>query len=316
MNPAADKLFLFVVGAPRSGTTWLHRMLHEHPATVGLNAELTVFHYLNLWDRRFQFEKSHIDQGKWTQGAPLVYSEEDFFDGLRTIALDAYARLLRNKPQASHILDKHPGYALCLPLMDRLLPTCKVVHIIRDGREVAVSMMSAKRRIGFGEGAVHGATREWADHVRHARHAGQTLGKDRYLEVRYEELMQRPQDGLRTIFRFAGLNAAEDLVERIASAHRMEVNQVSRGNTEVNALRSTPDAIWKAKLTLEERWTMDRLAGDLLTELGYGSPGWWSIRRWDPVRLRLGLAKHRLLNTMGSAWHTWKRPLPQRLLAD
>lgn len=316
MSPVEGKHFLFVVGAPRSGTTWLHRMLHDHPATVGLKAELTVFHYLDLWDRRYRFEKAHIDQGKWVQGAPLLYDEASFYDGLRTIALDAYTNLSRTKPEASHVLDKHPGYAVCLPLVHRLLPKAKVVHIIRDGREVAVSMMSAKRRIGFGEGEVAGATREWARHVRQARAAAPLLGPHRYMEVRYEDLVKRPEEGLAAILRFAGLEAPADLVQRIAAAHHINVNQVSRGDTEVNALRATPDAIWKAKLSLEERWIMDRMAGDLLKELGYGRARWWATDRWDPLRLRWGLAKGRLMNALGSAWHTWKRPLPQRVPVD
>ncbi|MBK6409422.1 MAG: sulfotransferase [Flavobacteriales bacterium] len=68
MTTISDKQFLFVVGAPRSGTTWLHHMLAEHPDVASMEPELTVFSYLHLWEQRFQREKTRQEQGLWRQG--------------------------------------------------------------------------------------------------------------------------------------------------------------------------------------------------------------------------------------------------------
>ncbi|MBK7248361.1 MAG: sulfotransferase [Flavobacteriales bacterium] len=313
MTTISDKQFLFVVGAPRSGTTWLHHMLAEHPDVASMEPELTVFSYLHLWEQRFQREKTRQEQGLWRQGAPLLYTEDEFYRGLRAIALDAYERLLKQGPAATHVLDKHPSYALHLPLINRLFPHCRVLHIIRDGREVAVSMMSAKKRIGFGFGEIRGASRNWATHVRAGMAGGDLLGPERYLEVRYEDLVARPGPVLQQVFRFAGLQLKDEDISRIARENALSKMQVSGGDTSLNALRKIPGAIWRTKLNLEERWTMDRMVGDLLQELGHARPGWWAFHPGHKARMALYPAMRRVLNTAGSVLTTWRTPVVKRL---
>lgn len=313
MRPISNKEFVFVVGAPRSGTTWLHHMIAEHPGTAALPHELTVFTYLHLLDHRFQQEKLNLDQGHWRQGAPLLFTEEEFYLGLRNLAEQAYARVLERKPKSTHILDKHPAYALRLPLIDRLFPRCRIIHIIRDGREVAVSMMSAKKRVGFGEGEIRGAAHDWATHVRSAKAYGILLGKDRYLELRYEDLVKDPETHLKEIFQFTGLDITNEAIASIASENMLSKKQVSRGDKSINELRNIPNAIWQNKLDLAERWTMDQMVGDLLEELGYGEPGWWAVKKGDQWRMRIYPLKQKLRNSLHSILHTWRTPLVKRV---
>lgn len=309
MSRAAERQLLLVVGAPRSGTTWLHHMLAVHPEVACIQEELTVFTYLAMWERLYQAEKSHSDLGHWRQGTPLLFNEDEFHQGLRTLADTAYARLAQGNPGATHILDKHPNYALHLPLIIQLYPNAKVIHMVRDGREVVVSMMSAKRRIGFGKGEIHGAARHWAGNLLAAREAGAVLGPERYREVRYEELKADAAKGMKDIFNFCQLPATEAMLQRIAVEYDIRNKQVSRGDPGFNALRDKPDAIWKAKLSLEERWTLDRMAGHLLRELNYATPGWWAVKPGDKARMALLNVRRKLMNTLGSAKHTWVQPM-------
>lgn len=315
MNGPSGKQYIFIVGAPRSGTTWLHHMVAAHPAVASVKEELTVIKYVSDWDRRYQQEKYHIDQGHWYQGIPLLYHEEEFYNGLRTLAVHAYSRVLDKRPLAACVLDKHPLYALHIPLIHRIFPEAKVLHIIRDGREVAVSMMSAKKRIGFGEGEIKGAAWDWARHVAEARREGGKLGPDRYLELRYEDLMEGTAPCMGTVFDFCGLPTSGEQVQQIAAEYSIENKQVSTGNTDVNALRNTPGAIWKTKLSLRERWTLDRVAGHLLLELGYAKPGWWAASAMDRLRMWPYPWAGRVRNTLGSAKHTWNSQGRSRMQA-
>lgn len=300
-----DLPLILVVGAPRSGTTWLHHMLATHPDVASQNEELTIFTYLGIAERRFLNEKHHLDAGHWRQGAPLLYTETEFYQGLRAIAGDVYGRLHAKKPEAKHLLDKHPDYARHLPLVQKLFPNAKVIHLIRDGREVVVSMMSAKKRLGFGAGEIHGASHHWAGNLIAARQAGHLLGPDQYLELRYEDLRSDTVTQLKTAFAFCNLPVTNATVQQIATEYDIKSKQVSRGNTDVNALRNTPDAIWKAKLSVQERWVLDRVAGHLLQELGYAKPGWWAVNPMDRLRMWPYPWAKRVLNTLGSAKHTW-----------
>lgn len=280
---AGPRQHVFVIGSPRSGTTWLHRMLAEHPLVAAIPEELTVFsRYLAPVVRGFERERGKLESGAWRQGLPLLYTPAEFEQGLTRIVEAIYARVLARRPGATHIMDKHPGYSLHLPLIERLVPGARYVHIIRDGRDVAVSMISARRRVGFGAGEVEGAAREWHACTTQAMAFGQRVG-DRYVEVRYEELFADTERVLADVMRRVGLPAEQQLVARIAADYHIDKRQVSRGDTEVNRLRAQAGAIWSTRLSARERFIFQRVAGPLLERLGYARPGWWRTAHWQVV---------------------------------
>ncbi len=302
--------FTFVIGAPRSGTTWLHQMLSEHPAVAGLGStELTLFsRYLSPWAKNFKSERQDIDAGRWSQGLPVLFSDDEFEQLMRSVVDDVYSRVLARRPGASHLLDKHPNYSNHLPLIHRLLPQSRFVHIIRDGREVAVSMMSAAKRVGHSPGEIRGAAQEWVRCITNARAYGSTLGRGQYLEVRYEDLMAGTAAQVQRVFAFCELEATPAFVEQIAAKNNINVRQVSGGDSSLNKLRSTPGAIWKQKLATAERYAFDRIGGGLLRELGYAEKDWWILQPSD----RLRGAQHDLLFRMRQSAsvlkNIWTRP--------
>ncbi len=294
-NALDQKQFVFVIGAPRSGTTWLHRMLADHPDVASLQDELTLFSsYLAPVEDRYNLEAEQLEKGNWSQGLPLLFSRDEFHQALRTLMVQVYGRVLDRNPQASHLMDKHPGYSLVIPLIDRFLPGSRFIHIIRDGREVALSMVRANQQAGFGANNLRSAAKEWVRHVEAAQEMGRVLGPTRYAEVRYESLMADPEPGLRDLFAFAGLVIAPDQVERIANEHKITTKQVSWGDASLNKLRNTPGAIWRAQMKLSDRQLFDVHAGTLLRTLGYAEPGWWADRSGDRLRLALLRAKQRM----------------------
>ena len=306
---------ILVVGAPRSGTSWLHQMLAQHTAIAGLgDTELTLFsRYLAPWAHNFAQEKRDNDAGRWSQGLPVIYSTEEFEERLREFTRDVYERVHARKPEATHVIDKHPNYSNHLPLIDRLLPHCRVIHIIRDGREVVVSMMSARRRIGHSPGEVRSATREWHRCVTNARAYGAELGTDRYLEVRYEDLMRDRENQLRRTFDFCGVPTEDSFIAGLARSNDIQVKQVSGGDASLNALRATPSAIWKLKLSTAERWILDRMAGRLLRSLGYAQDGWWAVGPLDRLRmLPYGLFA-RIKRSAEALRTIWSTPVEERL---
>ena len=291
MDMVLSKQLVIIVGAPRSCTTWLHRMIGAHPAVAALPQELTLFSkYLAPAVRHFSEEAAHRDAGRWEQGLPMLFSEAEFEGGLRSVVEAVYARVLARNPSATHILDKHPHYAGHLPLIGRLLPGCKVLHIIRDGREAASSSMSTKRRIGFGEAAISGAARTWRDRVRKARQDGPALGEGRYLELRFEELKREPASGLESVMSFCGVPASHAEVERIAEEFSMARKPLSRTEKRVDEGDGPPVA-----MDLRQRYVMDRIAGDLLRELGYAREGWWAQGPADRARAYIWRLRERLV---------------------
>ena len=95
--------------------------------------------------------------------------------------------------------DKSPRYAMTLPFIMELFPDAQVVHVIRDGRDVAVSH---RKRFGYWS-CVKSAVK-WPRYIARARSAGRSLPQGQYHELRYEELVSDQEATLRSLLRFLG----------------------------------------------------------------------------------------------------------------
>ena len=162
--------------------------------------------------------------------------------------------------------DKTPRYVLDIPLFDRLFPGSRFVHIVRDGRDVAMSLRSVR----FGPNDPMSAAGFWARRVHAGRRDGAGLGPQRYAEVRYEALVDDPERELRAICNVIdlpwdpamleyhrGVDAA--LPDDRRSQHRHEDRPPTAG------LRD-----WRTQMPPAEVADFEVVAGDLLDELGYG----------------------------------------------
>jgi hypothetical protein len=279
----SDKQFLFIIGSGRSGTTWLQIMIGAHPL-VCTTVELTLFdRYLAPWIRAWRNEAANIEQGRWHQGVPFLWTEDEFYGFLREFLERVYERVVATNPQATHILDKHPEYSMYVEDINRFFPNARFIHVIRDGRDVAVSAVAALQQIGFGVGTIQEAAALWKKYVREAQKARQYHG--RYLEVTYEELLADGLDTLKLVFDFCGLPASVEDVAAIFNAHQFgqmkarRITQVRNIKAPDGAYRKGKVGSWRQELAPVQRYLFDRIAGDSLRELGYAEDGWWAESR-------------------------------------
>jgi hypothetical protein len=210
--------------------------------------------------------------------------------------------------------DKTPLYMQYLPLLESLFPAARYVHLLRDGRDAALSFLAVPAGImtaGWGHPRdAAGFACLWRVEVEDARALGARAG-ERYLEVRYEDLVSAPEETLRCLCAFAQLpyeDAMLDYVGRSESArkpHQQRLNQPL-----------TPHARdWRTEMSADDRHAFDEVAGDLLHELGYETDG-----RSPTVRARARVVRYRALV---GAWHVagratqrsplWRRRHPRLL---
>ncbi|MCC9608443.1 sulfotransferase [Blastopirellula sp. JC732] len=275
-----NREFLFIIGSDRSGTTWLQSMIAAHPQ-VATTVQLTLFHtYVPDWIRSWNMEVGYIeDADQWDMGLPVVWSEQEFHEFLREFVAKAYSKVAEKSPNASHILDKHPAYREHVEDINLLLPNAKFIHVIRDGRDVALSLIAAKKGLGWGFSSVREAAEAWARFVRRGQEA--TKYGERYVEVRYEDLKTDGVATLQSVFEFCGLAASEEEVGRILEDHQFE--RMKRNRQTPDATRNAPAAHyrkgasgqWKEGYSAVQRGEFHQIAGGLLCELGYAEPGWW-----------------------------------------
>jgi len=134
----------------------------------------------------------------WPRMSLYGFPKEYWYERFATLFSDfqmAYAQQ-RGKPRWA---DKTPLYALHLDFIDALYPDCQVVHVIRDGRDVVAS-----HRDRWGYVAAVKAIDKWPRFVTKARAFGRTMPSDRYMEVRYENLVGNTEITLRKLLDFLG----------------------------------------------------------------------------------------------------------------
>jgi Sulfotransferase family len=292
---------VFLVGAMRSGTTWLQQLLGAHPQ-IATPQETDLFdRYVASWLRswRAQLPGHGAEPERRQRGLPAVLSEAQFEDLLRQAVVSVYRTALQLKPGATVVLDKNPNHTYHVEDAARLLPDLSVLHLVRDGRDAACSMMRAARRDwgrGWAPGDVDGAAELWRELVETAR-AGRAHA-ERYVEVRYEQLRsdEAPRV-LQELFAFCGAEPDErialDALARFDAARLRELPAGERPSTivwggEVARLFAGPPPEpagfmglgqvggWRAELGAYQRWLFNRVAGDLLVELGYEPDHDWA----------------------------------------
>ena len=296
----------FVVGCGRSGTTILRLMLNAHP-------ELAVppeSHFL----RRVAERPDRTTPAGLLESA---LSSERFADwGID--ADDVRTQASRRPPgslaEATDLLfssyaqahgkprwgDKTPPYVMCMDGLSKILPDARFVHIIRDGRDVALSYSS----VSFGPRDDPVAQAEfWSRRVEAGRRSGERLGPDRYLEVRYEDLVGDSEAALTTICRSidlpfdAGMLRYQATVEEALPSSK----HVYHTNAAKPLARNLRD--WREAMSPEDVAAFEAVASDLLRQLGYEVSG-----EQPPPGIARRVAVERLRHKIGTFGTRLGRP--------
>lgn len=281
--PDLPDTLVIMMGSPRSGTTWLHSMLGDHP-DVCTTGELKVFdHFTSRWEESWNDLEDVVegDLERW-HGVGSVWSAGQLDAVMRNFAEEVYRTVMANRPEASVFLDKTPAYAAHVEHIDRLFPQARFIHVIRDGRDVAASMIAASRGWGstWAASSVREAAIRWRDYVRGGL-IGRSLG-DRYLELRYEDLLEDGRTGLRRCLDLMDMETDDawiaDVLERFSIARMKSGTQVSATGRPLpkGFIQRGSAGGWLEDLSPRDRYEFNRLAGSLLEDLGYAEPGWWA----------------------------------------
>lgn len=295
---------VYVIGAPRSGTTWFQLMLGSHPE-VATPVELDFFSSVvaSLYEIWGQHSEGNGRAARPNWGLPATLTEAEWEDTIRSIVERVYRSVLEAKPGATVMLEKEPRYYRFVDTILRTVPHARFVHVIRDGRDVACSMMRVSKKWGreWAPDSVSHAAHLWSEAVRGAREAkGAPAG---YMEVRYEDLLEDAgPDLLRRTFAFCGVSAEPELAQRLYDRYR----HGSRSNDELlegglvwtgEAVRSASDVsfpesfigpaaagVWRDRFGPGDRQAFDSVAGDLLVRLGYEPDrSWTKAQAWTPL---------------------------------
>ena len=282
-----------IVGAPRSGTTLLRFML-DASSELAIPPETG---FLAIGDKitgrgeklRDKFFDAIVNYGEPLRSWPdFEIPEQEFRVTLDQITpfniadgYRAFYRLYAARHRKTRWGDKTPIYCRHLKAIRKVLPEARFVHIIRDGRDVALSL----RRMWFSPGSdMKTQASYWRDCILAARRAG--TGHDDYLEVRYEELIHHTAETLQRICAHVDLTFEEQMLnyyqrapERLKEHKGRSLPDGSTVLTQEQRMKQQqrttepPDPAcvfgWRQTMDSDERRRFESVAGDLLKELGY-----------------------------------------------
>lgn len=251
-SPLAGRV-AFLVGVRRSGTNWLHRIVEAHPDASVIPGETYLFsHGIAALTERVQ----HGLAGSARTGTVFV-DRDVYFDAVRDLCdriLEGHLATLDHPGRL--IVERTPDHVRVLELINEVYPDAAVVHIIRDGRDVARSLVSQP----WGPSSFTEAAAEWVSGIEAARRAAPLL--PRYLEISYDGLVADPGSQVPALYRFLGLSDEPKIVARALVEAAIPYNVGPRSPERTSAKR-------RVGLAREELTAVLEVAGPLLVELGY-----------------------------------------------
>ncbi len=307
--------YVFLVGCPRSGTTMMKRMVNAHPM-VAITRE-------THWIPRY-FEKNWgvTEDGLATEKIVEKLFEHHRFAQMK-ISRDRLLKLLRSQPDLTYaalvsqifdrygrrknkllVGDKTPTYVRKLPTLHTLWPNARIVHLVRDGRDVWLSIrqwrMAAKSAGKFSTWDLDPMVTTalwWKALVGMGRRDGDAIGKQLYREIKYELLVAQPKVECKKLAHFLNIPHVEAM-ERYYEGR----TQAADGQLSTNAawLPPTPGRRnWRTEMAAEEVEKFEAAAGELLDSLGY-ERSFPTIS--SQVRQKVQTLKNAFAEEVGSRW--------------
>jgi hypothetical protein len=294
----------FIVGSARSGTTLLRLMLNAHPDVAVPpesrfitelwrgESEVGVKSFLNALSGhdRFTAWELPIEAVRQEIGGRERMPYADTIDG----AYRAYARARGKKRWG----DKTPRYVESIPFLAKLFPDARFVHLVRDGRNVALSYAD----VPFGPKTVAKAAELWARRVSAGISAGRSLEPGRYIEMRYEDLVEDIEGRTKELTEFLDLPFDEGMLDYTERSRSDVLPRAAKYNPHVTEKPIARTRSWETDMPDRHVAVFEALAGPVLTELGYGlrHPAPTVTARLAAALGRLGLPVGRLRRSTAS----------------
>lgn len=212
-----DRTPVFIVGMPRSGTTLVEQILASHSKVAGAG------------------EVPYLPQVVTTAlGTPLggSYMNRLAAAGKRELRAmgQAYVRKLRaHNRTAARITDKLPSNYLYAGLIAKILPRSRIIHVVRDPLDTCFSNYALlfKSNVPFAYD-LEELGRHYRLYSRLMDRWKEVLPPDRFMEVRYEDLVSTPEKTARAMIKFCGLRWEQSCLEFHRTARRINTASLAQ----------------------------------------------------------------------------------------
>jgi hypothetical protein len=267
--------FIFVGGAPRSGTTLMQNMLDSHPNILGGPEFIHIPDIVHLRNKLH-----HSIAIEWIDH----FCSYDDVDRYICSLIESFLLPLADKYGNKFLSEKTPGNVLVFSELISLFPDSHFIHVVRDPRAVVASLlqvgMRAKKK-GIETAAFTGSLEAAIDYSRKCMMAGFTASKiapEKVLTVVYERLVLNPESETKNICTFLGVDWSSQMINPGSFRHLGEKAITAKSDEiwyDTTMYNSNPEAHhidkWKTLLTPTQRVRIAKSFRDCeeLVKLGY-----------------------------------------------
>lgn len=272
-------LVVFVVGCERSGTTLLRTMLDSHQRLAIPPESYFPLEWIRHADslaphgrpdlgrlaerlsrddrfRRWELNSSDVEL-QWIADRPI-----DLPSAIRSV-FRCYA--LREGKELFG--DKTPSFVTGIPELAKAFPESRFIHIVRDGRDVALSLVDRKHQPPhtLPDGAIF-----WAKRVQQGQSGGSRIGANRYRAIRYEDLVDGPESMLRSLCAFLSLPFDPEMLAYSGRGARAAAYfDFPEFHTHLTRPPTKGLRDWRRTMSRHDQELVQSLCGDVLRQFGY-----------------------------------------------
>ena len=273
---------IFIIGSGRSGNTLLRRIVMGHP-DIYIPPETYVLGPCIRSYRRYQ----HLDWRTLSRLVLSMFALSEDFETFPTQSLHSLYKEIRKYPKEKRSLDnvldgfylfmakhakpsskiwgdKTPINVNHLDEIDTVFPSARYIHIVRDGCDVVSSYLTMGRYQ-----TIEAAARRWRDATIRCQEFG-SKAPDRYLEIRYEDLVTRPKATTQKVFEFLGIDYHESMIDKPPRPEEFgDIGVLDHLNAAARPIFQDSIGKGRHKFTEEQLQEIQHLIGDQLLHLGY-----------------------------------------------
>ncbi|SDT86284.1 sulfotransferase family protein [Desulfobacula phenolica] len=280
---------IFITGMPRSGTKLLRDLLNGHPM---ISIPTIETEFLPYWASHWEIWG--VSQGSYEsflkfyhniiQLPYFIYMAEMeklikpdvWYHACADFNVSAvFEALVRHDANIEGRMiwgDKSPGYIRHIPLLKKIYPQAKIIHIIRDVRDYCLSTNKA-----WGKDMRRAAQR-WIDNIIKARKDGEDIKND-YFEIRYEDLLEDTEKSLRQICLFLDIAYQPQMVCLLKPSENIGDARGISGILKQNTKK------YLTKMSFPLRKKIEHISYPLLLDLGYECKVFSSVKKIGRIEL-------------------------------
>jgi hypothetical protein len=295
-RPAVERRLVWILGSPRTGSTWLMNLLAVEPRvvkvdepTLGLHVGVLMLDWVSVRPRRIPVERMRVNDVR--ADLPSYFFSRRY-EGiwrprLRQLVIDRLRAEVLDHARAGGIADplaviKEPIGSQGADVLMSLLPRSRLIFLLRDGRDVIDSELDAfteggwvaemlpgfetaeQDRLSF----VNSRAQAWLCRTTAVQRAFDAHPPELRRMVRYEDLLSDPEPVTASLTEWLGLSADADRIREVVARSGFDrIDPAERGPGKF--ARAAKPGLWRETLSAEEQRLIEELIGPKLREVGY-----------------------------------------------